>query len=63
MGDIIREGRTRIDQHAALHWAWTVLGYHSKKKATVIIRKKLTELAHSENVDFEALIKKIGAEG
>lgn len=57
MGDIILEGQTRIDQHAALNWAWIMLRDTPKQKAIISIEGMLTELSHGNNVDFEALIK------
>lgn len=69
MGDKIAEGQTRIDQHAALHWAYLIsrkaypASPNEEEPALDEVSKKingmLTKLAHGENVDFEGLIRQI----
>ena len=61
-GDIIAEGQTRIDQHAALNWTWIMLRSTPKKKAIARIEEMLSELSHGTNVDFESLIKGLNKE-
>ncbi len=63
MGDIIAEGQTRIDQHTALHWAWTLLRHREIQESMERIFNMLTTLSSGVNVDFEALIKDLEAEG
>ncbi|KKL73198.1 hypothetical protein LCGC14_2077340 [marine sediment metagenome] len=57
MDDIILEGQTRIDQHAALNWAWIMLRDTPKQKAIICIEGMLTDLSRGNNVNFEALLK------
>ena len=62
MRDHLLRSQTRIDQHAALHWAWTLLRLNSKKKSKKCIAEMLKTLSSGTDADFEALIKALNEE-
>jgi len=57
MGDIIAEGQTRLDQYAALQWAWALLRRRGIQESMERIFNMLTTLSDGISVDFEALTK------
>ena len=64
MRDHLLRGQTRIDQHAALHWAYTLWTKYSKKKSKELISEMLMNtLAKGIDADFDALIKQLNEEG
>ena len=59
MPDVLAEGQTRIDQHTALHWAWTLLRHREIQESMERIFNTLNRLSDGINVDFEDLIKEL----
>lgn len=63
MSETLVEGKTRIDQYDALHWAWILVRRTPKQKAQERIHEMLIKLSHGDNVDFQAHIKHLKEAG